>query len=202
MKVFRSIQADCALLGIESSKLRKKHEVNLKSSIIFSTYIFGTVSCGYYLICIDKPFEQYIKSYYTTTSFLVCILQFMNLFWQMPKLTDFFLKMGDFVQQREWMPKLHLHFFIHSNQKANNILFDNYNSPKPKFRTKPPPIEGNLQQNCPLRRTILSNHWLIFHKNNGTNLYIAPVHCLYVRILFCHRFTRRCIRVALFYVVR
>lgn len=101
MKVFQSIQADCALLGIYTDKLRKKHDLNAKSWITFSSYVLGTLSSGYYFIYVDKSFEQYIKSYNIHTSFLVCILQFINLFLQMPKMSDFFLTMSDFVKQRE-----------------------------------------------------------------------------------------------------
>lgn len=104
MKVFKSIQADCALLGIGSYKLSRKHELNVRSLIVFSSYVFGTASCGYYLCCVDESFEQYITSYYETTSFLVCVLQFINLFWQMPKLIDFFLSIEDFIQQRKQTP--------------------------------------------------------------------------------------------------
>lgn len=101
MKAFQSIQADFALLGICTDESRKKRDLNAKSWIIFSSYVLGTISSGYYFIYADKSFEQYIKSYSTHTCFLVCVLQFANLFWQMPKLTAFFLTISDLVQQRK-----------------------------------------------------------------------------------------------------
>lgn len=101
MKSFQSIQADCALLGIDSYKLRKNHRLNLRSSIVFLSYISSIVSCVYYFCYIDKSFERYISSFYVTISILVCFLQFINLFWQMTKLTDFFSGMDDYLLLRE-----------------------------------------------------------------------------------------------------
>lgn len=101
MKVFKSIQADCALLGIDSYKQRKKHQLNVKSLITFSMHILTTFSNIYYFCWIDKSFEQNVTSFYVTASILVCFLQFTNLFWEMPKLTDFFLTIGDILRERE-----------------------------------------------------------------------------------------------------
>lgn len=101
MKVFESIEADCTLLGIDAYKLRPNHQLNLRSSIVLLSYILSIVSCAYYFCYIDKSFERYISSFYVTTSIFVCFLQFTNLFWQMPKLTDFFSVMDDYLQQRE-----------------------------------------------------------------------------------------------------
>lgn len=101
MRVFKLIQADCALLGIDPYQSHEIHIINQRSLISFLLHILANVSSGYYFFYVDKPLEQYILSFYVTTSILVCFLQFINLFWQMPKLDEFFVTVGDFVQLRE-----------------------------------------------------------------------------------------------------
>lgn len=102
MEVLQSIQADCELLGIDSYNLRPNHQLNLRSSIAFALYILSTISSSYYFFYVDKSFEQYITSYYATTSIFVCFIQFANLFWQMPNSTHFFSSLEKFVQQRKY----------------------------------------------------------------------------------------------------
>lgn len=171
MRVLQSIQADCALLGIHTDESSKKRDLNAKSWITFSLYVLGTLSSGYYFICVDKSFEQYIQSYNTHTSFLVCILQFINLFLQMPKLTDFFLTMSDFVQQRKHFFQFSMSF-IHLNVEAIVSTYFFFSM----IRTKLLRIGWHLQQSHQNGWALLSNHLLSFHKSINSEFNIALIH--------------------------
>lgn len=89
MKTFDSIKNYFKILGIISRQSTRKDLLNIQNVaffIVIAMDLLSSIAFGYYEA---NSFEEYVDSFYATSSAFVCFYSYGVLFWEMPKLYRF-----------------------------------------------------------------------------------------------------------------
>lgn len=101
MKIFRSIQENFAILGVNPNQLTKKNNINVKNLI--SLFFHGFIIIAYllYLARIANSFREYTDGIFATSAVLVCGASMIIIVWKMPKLFKLIDKLENVINCSE-----------------------------------------------------------------------------------------------------
>lgn len=85
MEIFKSIQKNFAILGIDRNQLTKKHNTNVKNLLSLFLHSFFTIANLFYLARIAINFRDYADGIFATSAVVVCGVSMVIIVWTMPK---------------------------------------------------------------------------------------------------------------------
>lgn len=86
MTVFQSLEENFAFVGITEKQSRQKNPFNLRILMSSITFVVSLVFNFVFLFYIANDFEEYIESFYISTTMLGNSIVFANYVWKMPNL--------------------------------------------------------------------------------------------------------------------
>lgn len=89
MKTFDTIKHFFNISGITSSQSTRKDLLKIRNVVFFVILGLDIISAGLFGYYEANSFEEYVDSFFATSSAFICFYSFGVLFWETPKLYRF-----------------------------------------------------------------------------------------------------------------
>lgn len=102
MKLYKTIQRICRLLGIDLQLVPQKYMFNvdnLRCVLLFGSGVLSSICHTFYSA---NTFEEYIASFYVLSSMLICFTIYSFIIWKIENLIKFYTDFKSAIHTREY----------------------------------------------------------------------------------------------------